>query len=86
MIYQFKGKTKQKDADHPNIVFALKVDESADPSETFAILDETKADAEGNFTLTWADWGERVDIIAIDDDPTEELDPVLISRTRGVEA
>lgn len=80
-LYRFEGKTYQLNLEHPNLMVAIKIDENGSP--IFDILDQTFADAEGNFTLEWADWAGRIAVLAVDDNAGSALDCVVRDWKNG---
>lgn len=73
--YQYSNNTYKSSIADSMLVVALKVD--VDSPTIFEKLAETTSDTEGNFTLTWQDWGGRVAIGAVDDS-NNPLDCVFI--------
>lgn len=82
--YTYTGTTFQRGVLHPNHVVALKVNVAGNPK--VQVLAESIADAQGNFTLTWADWAGRTVIGAVDDDGViQKLDCIFHDFQNGEE-
>lgn len=79
--YTYTGNTQQLGVSHQNPVVAIKVDPAGTPK--FTVLAQGVADVNGDFTLTWADWGGRIIIGAVDDDGATKLKPIFRDSITG---